>query len=261
MTDLVERYAEPGPDIVIDSDDDASVALATMRHSTAHLMAEAVRELYPDVRFAIGPAIENGFYYDMELSHPLTPEDLVQITEVMERHRSSAEPFEREEISREVALELFADNPYKTEIIRALADDSTITTYTQGDFVDLCKGPHVGSTGDIGPFRLLSVAGAYWRGDEKRPMLPTDLRDRLPNPGRARSTPISARGGTAARPSTAGTRVGPLLGQRGDRPRTDPVAPEGRHGPLPGGALRAARAAGSWIPDRLYAAHRLPEDL
>ena len=171
MTDLVERYDQPGPDIVIDSDDDASIALATMRHSTAHLMAEAVRELYPDVRFAIGPAIDNGFYYDMELEHPLTPDDLVQIAEVMEHHRSAAEPFERAEISRAGALERFAENPYKVEIIRALPDDDTISTYTQGDFVDLCKGPHVASTGEIGPFKLLSVAGAYWRGDEKRPML------------------------------------------------------------------------------------------
>ena len=171
MTDLVERYDQPGADIVIDSDDAADIALATMRHSTAHLMAEAVQELFPEVRFAIGPAIENGFYYDMELPRSLTPDDLSAISDVMERHRTANEPFDRAEISRAEALERFADNPYKVEIIRALSDDSTISTYSQGDFVDLCKGPHVASTADIGPFKLLSVAGAYWRGDERRPML------------------------------------------------------------------------------------------
>jgi threonyl-tRNA synthetase len=171
MVSTVSPASEPGSELIIEATDDASIALATMRHSTAHLMAEAVQELFPEVKFAIGPAIENGFYYDMELPRSLTPDDLGAIEEVMRRHQQAAEPFERSEVSRAEALELFGDNPFKVEIIRELPEGETISTYQQGHFLDLCRGPHVPSTGEIGPFKLLSVAGAYWRGDEKRPML------------------------------------------------------------------------------------------
>src|SRR3954452_5284996 len=142
-----------------------------MRHSCAHLMAEAVQELFPDVRFAIGPAIENGFYYDMDLPRPITPDDLASIEERMREHKAASEPFEREEVSRDQALEIFNANPYKVEIIRELPEDDVISTYQQGEFLDLCRGAHVPSTGDIGAFKLTHVAGAYWRVDEKRPML------------------------------------------------------------------------------------------
>jgi threonyl-tRNA synthetase len=142
-----------------------------MRHSAAHLMAEAVQELIPEVKFAIGPAIENGFYYDMDLPRALTPDDLATIEELMARHRKADEPFVRTEVSKAEALEMFKANPYKVEILRELPDDATITTYQQGTFLDLCKGPHVASTAKIGVFKLQSVAGAYWRGDEHRPML------------------------------------------------------------------------------------------
>ncbi len=168
---LVEEQREPGSDMVVEIENEQDLALATMRHSTAHLMAEAVREIYPDVKFAIGPAIDNGFYYDMDLDHALTPEDLAEIELLMGRHREAAEPFVRTEVSREEALKIFADNPYKVEILRELPAGSVITTYQQGDFLDLCKGPHVADTGQIGAFKLQSVAGAYWRGDERRPML------------------------------------------------------------------------------------------
>jgi threonyl-tRNA synthetase len=162
---------EPGSDVVVEIENEQDLALATMRHSAAHLMAEAVQELIPEVKFAIGPAIENGFYYDMDLPRPLSPDDLAAIEALMVRHRDADEPFVRTEVSKAEALDIFRGNPYKVEILKDLPEDATITTYQQGTFLDLCKGPHVPSTGNIGAFKLLSIAGAYWRGDEHRPML------------------------------------------------------------------------------------------
>lgn len=158
-------------DIAIDTSDSREYELARMRHSTAHLMAEAVQEMFPDAKFGIGPAIANGFYYDFDLPRPLTPDDLKQIEQRMRAHRKKNEVFERKAVSRDEALELFGDNPYKVELIQGLPEGDTISTYQQGDFLDLCRGPHVASTREIGPFKLQSIAGAYWRGDEKRPML------------------------------------------------------------------------------------------
>jgi threonyl-tRNA synthetase len=158
-------------DIAVDTDDSRAYELARMRHSTAHLMAEAVQEMFPDAKFGIGPAIDNGFYYDFDLPRPLTPADLEQIEQRMRAHRNKDEHFERKEISKDEALEIFGDNPYKVELIEGFPPGETISTYQQGDFLDLCRGPHVESTKQIGPFKLQSVAGAYWRGDEKRPML------------------------------------------------------------------------------------------
>ncbi len=158
-------------DVAIDDGNDRDYELARMRHSAAHLMAEAVQEMFPKARFGIGPAIANGFYYDFELPRPLTPDDLNQIEQRMRAHRKKNEPFVRTELSRHEALELFRDNPYKVELIEGFPEGETITTYQQGDFLDLCRGPHVEATREIGPFKLQSIAGAYWRGDEKRPML------------------------------------------------------------------------------------------
>lgn len=158
-------------DIAIDTSDTREYELARMRHSTAHLMAEAVQEMFPDAKFGIGPAIANGFYYDFDLPRPLTPDDLKQIEQRMRAHRKKNEVFERKAVSRDEALELFGDNQYKVELIQGLPEGETISTYRQGDFLDLCRGPHVASTREIGPFKLQSIAGAYWRGDEKRPML------------------------------------------------------------------------------------------
>ncbi|MGN6032472.1 MAG: threonine--tRNA ligase, partial [Thermomicrobiales bacterium] len=158
-------------DIDVSPENSREYELARMRHSAAHLMAEAVQELFPDARFGIGPAIENGFYYDFDLPRSLTPEDLAAIELKMRQHRNKSEVFERKEVSKEEALEIFRDNPYKVELIESFPAGETITTYQQGDFLDLCRGPHVGNTKEIGPFKLQSVAGAYWRGDEKRPML------------------------------------------------------------------------------------------
>jgi threonyl-tRNA synthetase len=143
-----------------------------MRHSAAHVLAEAVQGLFPGARFAIGPAIEDGFYYDMELSRPLTPEDLPAIEERMDASVAAKHPFVHSEWPREKALEYFRehDQPYKVELIEDLPGE-TVGIEVQGPFLDLCRGQHVENTGEIGPFKLMRVAGAYWRGDEKRPML------------------------------------------------------------------------------------------
>jgi threonyl-tRNA synthetase len=171
MPELSVEEENQQMDFAVDPVDQQSYELARMRHSTAHLMAEAVQELYPDAQFAIGPAIENGFYYDIDLSKGLTPDDLVEIEGLMRKHQAAAEAFEVKEVSREEALEIFGSNPYKVELIQGFAEGEPITTYQQGDFLDLCRGPHVADTSKIGAFKLQSVAGAYWRGDEHRPML------------------------------------------------------------------------------------------
>lgn len=144
--------------------------LETLRHSAAHVMAEAVQALFPEVKFGIGPATEDGFYYDFDLPRPLIPDDLGTIEEKMKGLIERDAPFSREEVSPEKAAALFAAQPYKLELIRDL-DEGTVTVYRQGSFTDLCRGPHVSSTGKIRAFKLLSIAGAYWRGDERRPML------------------------------------------------------------------------------------------
>jgi threonyl-tRNA synthetase len=144
--------------------------LVRMRHSAAHIMAEAVLKLFPDAKLGIGPPIDTGFYYDFELPRPLTPEDLPKIEALMQHRIASNVPFIREEISKEEARRLFAHQPYKLELIEEI-EGERVSLYRHGDFVDLCQGPHVERTGQVGAFKLLSVAGAYWRGDERRPML------------------------------------------------------------------------------------------
>ncbi len=146
--------------------------LQRMRHSAAHVMAEAVLELFPAAKLGIGPAIEDGFYYDFDLPRALTPEDLPEIEQRMRRIIAGRYPFERDRWPREKALEYFAanDQPYKVELIENLPD-AEVGIYTQDTFLDLCRGPHVQNTGEIGPVKLMRVAGAYWRGDEHRPML------------------------------------------------------------------------------------------
>jgi threonyl-tRNA synthetase len=149
--------------------------LDAMRHSAAHVMAASVLELFPDAKLGIGPAIRDGFYYDFDLPRPLTPEDLASIEAKMAEQVAANLAFERSELPRDEALrELEAGHqPYKVEIIRDLpeADSRVVSFYAHGAFRDLCRGPHVASTGRLGPFKLLNSAAAYWRGDEKRPML------------------------------------------------------------------------------------------
>ena len=142
-----------------------------MRHSAAHVMADAVLRLFPEAKMGIGPPTQDGFYYDFEVSRPFTPEDLESIQEIMINTISETLPFRREEITREEALTLFSDQPYKLEIIDAISDDEALSIYRHGNFIDLCQGPHIENTHDITAMKLLNVAGAYWRGDETRPML------------------------------------------------------------------------------------------
>lgn len=144
--------------------------LSAMRHSAAHVMAEAVLCLFPEAKLGIGPSIEDGFYYDFDLPHSLTPDDLPVIEEKMRTIIAAGSPFKREEITRQEAARLFKGQPYKLELLEDIPGD-TVSVYRQGGFVDLCRGPHVNNTGEIGDFKLLSVAGAYWRGNEHRPML------------------------------------------------------------------------------------------
>lgn len=147
-------------------------SIEKIRHSAAHVMAEAVLRLYPGTKIGIGPAIDDGFYYDFQFPTPVTNEDLPAIEKEMRKIVAANEPFERREVSKEEARAAFADQPFKLELIEGL-EDGTISLYTQGVFTDLCRGPHVASTREIKPdaFKLRTVAGAYWRGDEKRPML------------------------------------------------------------------------------------------
>jgi threonyl-tRNA synthetase len=144
--------------------------IETMRHSAAHIMAEAVLSLFPDTKFGIGPAIENGYYYDFDLPRTLTPDDLSVITDIMNQIIAQDTLFKREEITKEEARILFANQPYKIELINDIEDEK-VSIYTQGNFTDLCRGPHVESTGKIKCFKLVSIAGAYWRGNENNPML------------------------------------------------------------------------------------------
>ncbi|MEE9249104.1 MAG: threonine--tRNA ligase [Dehalococcoidia bacterium] len=150
--------------------DDPSALRERIRHSASHIMADAVRAMFPEVKFAIGPPTEDGFYYDFQLPRALTEEDLLVIEEKMNETIASDLSFERSQVDSKTALRIFKDQPFKLEIIDAIADEN-LGIYTHGDFSDLCNGPHVDSTGQVEAFKLLSVAGAYWRGDENRPML------------------------------------------------------------------------------------------
>ncbi|MBI3995231.1 MAG: threonine--tRNA ligase [Nitrospirae bacterium] len=143
------------------------------RHSSAHIMAQAVKELFPNVKLAIGPPIEDGFYYDFDLGRPFTPEDLEKIEQRMKKIAADHHVFKRKVLSKQDALRFFEEQgeTYKLELIRELPEDEIVTVYEQGPFTDLCRGPHVFSTRHVAAFKLLTAAGAYWRGDERNPML------------------------------------------------------------------------------------------
>ncbi len=152
---------------------DSPEALHTLRHTAAHVMAQAIQHLFPGTKFAIGPAIDTGFYYDLESEHKFTNEDFPAIEKEMAKIVKENLAIQKSSMSREEALAYFRERnqDYKVELIEDLSEDVQITFYTQGDFTDLCRGPHVRSTGKVKAFKLMSVAGAYWRGDEKRQML------------------------------------------------------------------------------------------
>lgn len=151
--------------------EDDPEALPVLRHSAAHVLATAVRQLFPEARIGFGPAIEDGFYYDFDVPRPFTPDDLERIEAKMREVQQADYAFEREEVDRAQARERFRDDPLKLERLEELGDDETISVYTDGQFVDLCRGPHVPGTGRVKHFKLLHAAGAYWRGDSNRQML------------------------------------------------------------------------------------------
>ena len=166
----LDRPIEGDATVAILTDRDPA-ALELLRHSAAHILATAVRELFPGAGIGFGPPIEDGFYYDFQVDRPFTPEDLERIEKQMAAVAERDFPFVREVVDREAANRRFADDPLKLERIAELGDDETISVYTDGPFVDLCRGPHVPSTGRLRHFKLLHAAGAYWRGDERRQML------------------------------------------------------------------------------------------
>ena len=169
LLDLVTPLREGGSFRVLTARD--TEALDVLRHSAAHVLATAVRKLRPEAKIGFGPAIDHGFYYDFEVEEPFTPADLEAFEEEMRRVAAESDPFEREEISLDEARDRMAGDPLKMERIADFHEDEVISTYTNGDFVDLCRGPHVPDTSHIRHFRLLSTAGAYWRGDSDRQML------------------------------------------------------------------------------------------
>src|SRR3989441_9339105 len=164
------RPIEQDATVAILTDRDPA-ALEVLRHSAAHVLATAVREIFPQAGIGFGPPIEDGFYYDFEVPRPFTPEDLARLEAKMAEVAQRDYPFIREVVDRAEANRRFADDPLKLERISELGDDETITIYTDGPFQDLCRGPHVPRTGRLKHFKLLSAAGAYWRGDERRQML------------------------------------------------------------------------------------------
>ncbi|MFQ5865097.1 MAG: threonine--tRNA ligase [bacterium] len=151
---------------------DEPEGLETYWHSTSHIMAHAVKQLYPEAQFGVGPPIENGFYYDIDVNSPITQEDLERVEKKMQEIIDSNRPFQRDELSKEEAIELFRKrgDGYKIELLQDM-DDERPSIYSEGDFIDLCRGPHLPSTGKVRTFKLLNIAGAYWRGDEKNKML------------------------------------------------------------------------------------------
>jgi threonyl-tRNA synthetase len=169
LIDYTQPLEEDGSlEIVTPEHEDA---LQIIRHSSAHLMANALRRLYPDIKFGVGPAIDTGFYYDTDTQTPITEEDLPRIEAEMMAIVKENNPIVRKELTRAEAFDLFKDDPYKVELITGLPEDEKITVYTQGDFVDLCRGVHVPTTGRIQVFKLLSLAGAYWRGNSDNKMM------------------------------------------------------------------------------------------
>jgi len=166
---LMEPLEASGEIRILTAKDPASLPI--LRHSAAHILATAVRDLRPGAGIGFGPAIDEGFYYDFDVDAPFTPEDLAEFEKKMAEVAAADMSFERRQVSKQEARELFADDPLKLERLEELGDDEVITVYRNGPFLDLCRGPHVPSTGRLKHFKLLSGAGAYWRGDERRQML------------------------------------------------------------------------------------------
>ena len=171
LTDLREELVDGSEVAFLTFEEDGGKH--TLRHTASHVMAQAVKRLWPEAKLAIGPAIDKGFYYDIDMEHTLTPEDLGKIEKEMSRIVKENLPITKSIMPRQEAIEFFKskNEDYKVELIQDLPEDAIISCYSQGDFIDLCAGPHVASTGKVKAFKLQSIAGAYWRGDEKNKML------------------------------------------------------------------------------------------
>ena len=171
LTDLREELVDGSEVAFLTFEEDGGKH--TLRHTASHILAQAVKRLWPEAKLAIGPAIDKGFYYDIDMEHTLTPEDLAKIEKEMSRIVKENLPITKSVMSRQEAIEFFKskNEDYKVELIEDLPEDAVISCYAQGDFIDLCAGPHVASTGKVKAFKLQSIAGAYWRGDEKNKML------------------------------------------------------------------------------------------
>ena len=171
LTDLREELVDGSEVAFLTFEEDGGKH--TLRHTASHVLAQAVKRLWPEAKLAIGPAIDKGFYYDIDMEHTLTPEDLAKIEKEMSRIVKENLPITKSVMSRQEAIEFFKskNEDYKVELIEDLPEDAVISCYAQGDFIDLCAGPHVASTGKVKAFKLQSIAGAYWRGDEKNKML------------------------------------------------------------------------------------------
>lgn len=171
LTDLREELVDGSEVAFLTFEEDGGKH--TLRHTASHILAQAVKRLWPEAKLAIGPAIDKGFYYDIDMEHTLTPEDLGKIEKEMSRIVKENLPITKSVIPRQEAIEFFKskNEDYKVELIQDLPEDTVISCYSQGDFIDLCAGPHVASTGKVKAFKLQSIAGAYWRGDEKNKML------------------------------------------------------------------------------------------
>ncbi|MFW6193192.1 MAG: threonine--tRNA ligase, partial [Gemmatimonadota bacterium] len=171
LRDLDRELPDGATVEIVTRTDESDDALWLLRHSAAHVLATAVREMHPDAGIGFGPPVDDGFYYDFDVPEPFTPEDLEALEVKMAEVVAESFPFERREVSREEARELFSDDPYKLERLEEIPEDETISVYRDGPFVDLCAGPHVPDTGEVENFTLTSTSGAYWRGDETNPML------------------------------------------------------------------------------------------
>ena len=169
LVDLTRPLEENGDIEIITPGSDE--ALEVLRHSTAHLMAQAIKRLYGDVKFGVGPVIDGGFYYDFDMEEKVSIDDFEKIEKTMKQIVNENHPIERRVVSREEARSFFSEDPYKLELIDAIPEDESVTLYSQGEFTDLCRGVHVPSTSKIKEFKLLSTAGAYWRGDSNNKML------------------------------------------------------------------------------------------
>ena len=221
-----------------------------IRHSAAHVMADVVTTLFPDAKLAIGPPTDDGFYYDFLVDEPFSADDLQRIEDAMRGTIERDLAFELHEYPREQALAKNADEPLKLEIIEGIPEDEPITTYKHGEFEDLCVGPHVQSTGRIPAFKLLNVAGAYWRGDENRPMLQRIYGTAFESQEALDEHLHRLEEARRRDHRTLGSRARPVLDTRRDRPRPDHLATP--RGPRSGassktsGRTSTAGGATSW---------------